>query len=321
MDQTQKVVKVVIVEDNASLAEIYKIRLELLGYTCFAAYDGEVALKLIEQELPSLVLLDLMVPKIAGDQILATMRASEWGKNIKVLIISNLNEAEAPAGLRERGIEGYAVKANLSNDQLDRLVDTILKPANQMEAVDLEATTETRVVHTPLSELNTTPAAPIDLVITRVLQAPVSRVWAAWTDPTNISVWWGPAGYNCPQANCNVYEGGLSVIGLQSASSVDAPITYGSLAYTIIEANQRLEFIHNVCDANGKKLDPASLGLPATFPQSQRHEIVFKSIAIDTTELTVIEHGWPTEAMRESSRLGLEQCLDKLQNFIASQQV
>ena len=138
MDQFGISQKIVIVEDNVALAEIYKVRLELLGYTCFAAYDGEVALQVIEKEIPGLVLLDLMVPKIAGDQILARMRASTWGKDIKVLIISNLNEADAPAGLRALGIEGYAVKMNLSNDQIDQLVDNILKPADQTEDIVLE---------------------------------------------------------------------------------------------------------------------------------------------------------------------------------------
>lgn len=139
MDQFGAAQKIVIVEDNVDLAEIYKTRLELLGYKCFTAYDGKMALAVIETELPNLVLLDLMVPKIAGDQILETMRKSPWGKDIPVFIISNLNEADAPAGLRDLGIEGYAVKANLSNDQLDQLVDSILKPADQTEDVSLEA--------------------------------------------------------------------------------------------------------------------------------------------------------------------------------------
>jgi DNA-binding response OmpR family regulator len=129
MDQFGSWAKIAIVEDNTSLADIYKTRLEMIGYICFVAYDGVEALAVIEKERPSLVLLDLMVPKIAGDQILERMRASDWGKDIKVLIISNLNEADAPAGLRSHGIEGYAVKANLSNDDLDRMVDGILKPA------------------------------------------------------------------------------------------------------------------------------------------------------------------------------------------------
>ena len=130
--------KIVIVEDNVGLAEIYKTRLELIGYTCFVASDGEEALTIIQREMPQLVLLDLMVPKVAGDQILATMRANEWGKNIKVYIISNLNESDAPAGLRQLGIEGYAVKANLTDDMIDQLVDKILKPADQTEDVSLE---------------------------------------------------------------------------------------------------------------------------------------------------------------------------------------
>jgi two-component system response regulator VicR len=138
MNPTTPTLKVVIVEDNISLADIYKTRLELLGYQCFAAYDGEEALRVIERERPNLVLLDLMVPKIAGDQILARMRSSEWGKSIKVLIVSNLNEADAPAGIREQGIEGYAVKSNLTNDMLDRFVDQILKPEDQKEDVLLE---------------------------------------------------------------------------------------------------------------------------------------------------------------------------------------
>jgi len=138
MDQPAAPQKIVIVEDNVALADIYKTRLEMLGYVCFVAVEGLEALAVIQKELPDLVLLDLMVPKVAGDQILALMRASDWGKNIRVLIVSNLNEADAPAGLRDKGIEGYAVKANLTNDQLDRLVDHILKPTDQKEDVLLE---------------------------------------------------------------------------------------------------------------------------------------------------------------------------------------
>ncbi|HET8709659.1 MAG TPA: response regulator [Candidatus Saccharimonadales bacterium] len=118
--------KIVIVEDNAALADIYKTRLEIVGYQVSVAYDGEEALRLIEQEHPRLVLLDLMVPKIAGDEILRRMRASDWGRDIKVHIISNLNEEQAPAGLRQYGIEGYSVKANLQNDDIDQLVAKIL---------------------------------------------------------------------------------------------------------------------------------------------------------------------------------------------------
>ena len=142
MEPTTTALKVVIVEDNIGLAEIYKTRLEVIGYQCFVAADGIQALEVIEREHPSLILLDIMIPKLSGDQVLKTIRSTEWGKTVKVLVISNLNEADAPAGMRDLGIEGYAVKANLTDDMIDKMVDDILKPAGQTEDVSLEGPEE-----------------------------------------------------------------------------------------------------------------------------------------------------------------------------------
>ena len=130
--------KIVIVEDNQALAEIYKARLEALGYTVFIGYNGITGLYFIQKELPDLVLLDLMVPDIAGDQILTRMRGSTWGKDIKVHVISNLNESDAPAGLRDLGITGYSVKVNLQNDDIDKIVNGILRPEPGAAAAPLE---------------------------------------------------------------------------------------------------------------------------------------------------------------------------------------
>jgi len=139
MDDSGLPQKIVIVEDDPSLADIYKTRLEMLGYKCMVASDGIAALYFIHQETPDLVLLDLMVPDIAGDQILERMRASAWGKDIPVLIISNLNEADAPAGLRDMGIIDYIVKANLSDDQIDQVVNHILRPVVRPETPAAES--------------------------------------------------------------------------------------------------------------------------------------------------------------------------------------
>jgi len=128
MEPSNSSQKIVIVEDNASLAEIYKTRLELLGYTCFIGYNGITGLYFIQKEQPDLVLLDLMIPDIPGDQVLATMRRSDWGKTIKVLVVSNLNESEASPSLRQLGIEDYLVKANMNEDMIDQVVNKILRP-------------------------------------------------------------------------------------------------------------------------------------------------------------------------------------------------
>jgi DNA-binding response OmpR family regulator len=128
--------KIVIAEDNVDLADVYKIRLEMIGYQVFVAPDGERALVVIEREVPDLVLLDMMMPRVAGDEVLRRMRESSWGKDIRVFVISNLNEEDAPAGLREYGIEGYVVKIDLRDDDLDKLVDKILTPTSQDDSVD-----------------------------------------------------------------------------------------------------------------------------------------------------------------------------------------
>lgn len=132
-------IQVVIVEDQQDLAEIYRTRLDLLGFKCVVAYDGIQAIVEIEKYKPRLVLLDLMLPKLSGGLVLKVLRSTDWGEDIKVLIISNLNEAEAPSDLRDLGIVDYLVKANMSDDQLDRIVSDILKPIGQRVDTSLEA--------------------------------------------------------------------------------------------------------------------------------------------------------------------------------------
>ncbi len=141
-EQSYGPIKIVIVEDTASLADIYKTRLEIIGYECHVAYNGQEALELIQLVKPALVLLDLMIPVIPGDEVLRRMRATDWGKDIRVYVISNLNEQDAPADLRQLGIEGYTVKANLSDDDIDKLVDRILTPKGQEEDIALDGGSE-----------------------------------------------------------------------------------------------------------------------------------------------------------------------------------
>jgi DNA-binding response OmpR family regulator len=138
MGNTESSFKIVIVEDDASLAEIYKTRLELQGYTCFIGYNGITALYFIQKEIPDLVLLDLMIPDIDGGEVLEKMRKSLWGRHIKVLVVSNLNESEAPANLRSLGIEDYVIKANLVGDQIDQMVNNILHPSPSTPAAEIK---------------------------------------------------------------------------------------------------------------------------------------------------------------------------------------
>ena len=118
--------KIVLVEDDEMLAEIYQTRLKLAGYNCLVAHDGKSGLELIQKELPDLALLDLMLPEMSGDQILKKMRESTWGKQIKAIFLTNISESEAPEGIDKLGFDRYVVKANLAHNELAEIVDQTL---------------------------------------------------------------------------------------------------------------------------------------------------------------------------------------------------
>ena len=103
---------IVLVEDDALLSEMYQKALVNEGFHCSVALDGATGLDLVEHLQPDLVLLDLMLPQMSGDQVLANMRKSARCKDTKVIILTNISESEAPDALDELSFERYIVKAN-----------------------------------------------------------------------------------------------------------------------------------------------------------------------------------------------------------------
>ena len=148
-----------------------------------------------------------------------------------------------------------------------------------------------------------------DLVVTRVVAAPVGQVWQAWTDPELVRRWWGPTGFTCPLARIDLREGGTSLVAMRSPAGQDL---YNTWSYRSIVPHQRLEFIQNFADEHGNKLAPASIGLPAEIPQDLRNLVTFKALGEHRTELTVTEYGYTSDQILELSKAGLEQVLDKL---------
>ena len=149
-----------------------------------------------------------------------------------------------------------------------------------------------------------------DLVFTRVFDAPLESVWNAWRDPELIKQWWGPQGFSAPVANIDFREGGTSLVCM---SSPDFGTHFSTWHYQEILPMQRIAYIHNLSDENGVKIDPVSIGMPPDFPQDQLQTVTFKALNDRQTELTVTEHGWTVGEMMEMSRMGMEQCLGKME--------
>jgi uncharacterized protein YndB with AHSA1/START domain len=148
-----------------------------------------------------------------------------------------------------------------------------------------------------------------DLVINRVIDAPIEQVWEAWVDPALVKQWWGPDGFTCPLAEIDFRIGGTSLVCMSSPEFGDQ---YSTWHYTNIVPGQQIEYIHNLVDKDGKKIDPASIGMPPDFPQDMLNLVVFKDLGDGRTELTITEYDWTVGHMMEMSRLGMQQCLAKM---------
>jgi DNA-binding response OmpR family regulator len=118
--------KIAIIEDDESVRMLYQLKLKNDGFDVETAINGAEGLKLIETYQPDLVLLDLMMPELSGDQVLAEMRKQPWGATIKVIIITNIVEEEAPTAIKDLGISGFIIKAQYTPSQLSQLVSQTL---------------------------------------------------------------------------------------------------------------------------------------------------------------------------------------------------
>src|SRR5665213_175103 len=114
--------KIAIIEDDLAIAQMYRMKFEAEGYHVNIAENGKLGLALCEQMKPDLVLLDLMMPEMNGDEMLEKMRATDWGKDIKVMILTNVGEQEAPDSLKKLDIADYIVKAEMTPRQVADLV-------------------------------------------------------------------------------------------------------------------------------------------------------------------------------------------------------
>lgn len=118
--------KILIVEDDDQIRQIYEMKLTSEGYSVQVAIDGVQGLELADAFRPDLIMLDLRMPNLSGDQMLEKLRETDWGKQIKVVVLTNVSRNEASLALRHLGIEAYLVKANYVPSQIVQVVQDVL---------------------------------------------------------------------------------------------------------------------------------------------------------------------------------------------------
>jgi two-component system sensor histidine kinase/response regulator len=114
--------KVAIIEDDQAISQMYRIKFETEGFEVETAENGKLGLELAEKMRPDIILLDLMMPEMNGNEMLEKLRATTWGKHIKVIILTNVGEQEAPTGLEKLDVRRFIVKAEMTPRQVAEMV-------------------------------------------------------------------------------------------------------------------------------------------------------------------------------------------------------
>lgn len=110
--------KIAIIEDDSVISQMYRMKFEADGFEVQIANNGRDGIELVKTLSPDIVLLDMQMPIMNGDEALKQIRAEEWGKTVPVMVLTNLGEEEAPKDIRSLGIESYIVKADLTPRQV-----------------------------------------------------------------------------------------------------------------------------------------------------------------------------------------------------------
>lgn len=128
MNTSSPATKIAIIEDDIVISQMYRMKFEAEGFEVQTADNGRTGLELAEKMRPDIILLDLRMPEMNGDEALRHIRATDWGKHIPVLVLTNLGEEEAPTSLKSLGVEDYIVKADFTPRQVTERVKQALAP-------------------------------------------------------------------------------------------------------------------------------------------------------------------------------------------------
>lgn len=114
--------KIAIIEDDQAISQMYRFKFEAEGFIVETAENGKLGLELTEKMKPDIILLDLMMPEMTGDEMLERLRETPWGKKIKVIILTNMGEQEIPAKVKALEVSGVILKADMTPRQVADMV-------------------------------------------------------------------------------------------------------------------------------------------------------------------------------------------------------
>ncbi len=118
---------ILLVEDDHFIIDIYAGQLRREGYNVLVAKDGQMAIDKLKEVYPDLVVLDINIPKINGWEFLKIIRNDSKTKNLKVVVVSNINPKDYPENFSEFKVIRYFLKVETSVEEMAQAVKEIIK--------------------------------------------------------------------------------------------------------------------------------------------------------------------------------------------------
>lgn len=124
---SDKKIKVLLVEDDAMIVQMYKTRMGSEGWEVFSTDRGSEALKIAKENKPDIILLDIILPEIDGFTILKELRADSDTKKIPVLMLTNLGQESDQNRGKEMGVDGYFIKSQHTPGDVIVKIESLIK--------------------------------------------------------------------------------------------------------------------------------------------------------------------------------------------------
>jgi len=123
----EKKEKILLIEDDNFLVEMYTTKFELEGFDVYAAEDGQKGLDMVRRENPDIVLLDILMPKMDGFAVLDALKKDKKTSDIPVILLTNLGQKDDVKKGFEKGAVGYLIKAHFMPSEVVDKIKKILK--------------------------------------------------------------------------------------------------------------------------------------------------------------------------------------------------
>ncbi|HDQ22771.1 MAG TPA: response regulator [Candidatus Uhrbacteria bacterium] len=123
----EKKIKIILIEDDSFLVEMYSTKFELEGFEVISAEDGKKGLEMVKKEKPDIILLDILMPQMDGFAVLDALKKDKEVADIPVILLTNLGQKEDVKKGFEKGAVGYLIKAHFMPSEVVDKIKKILK--------------------------------------------------------------------------------------------------------------------------------------------------------------------------------------------------